>query len=941
MSIGHGPYGRGDYGIGLYGTDESIEFPQGALRSSYEMLIGGSWIDVTPLVYQRESTVTTHGQADEGSSVDYAKMNFQLNNRDGVFSPRNPLSPYFGLLGRSTQIRRSVRYGPSRIVYTGVAAGGLSTADSAALDILGDIDIRVDGAMPSWYTAGDLALKYGSAGQRSWYFHIVAGGFLQLDWSADGTTILTAVSTVPVPWPATGRTAFRVTLDVNNGAAGNTTTFWYADDINAANGWTQLGSAVVKAGTTSIFNSTASLSLGVPIGREVFAVKVLSGIAGSTVVDADFRSAGDEDTSFTGATGESWVFGGHVQASNQHYRFWGEISALPVKWDGTGRDIWVSLQASGIIRRLGTRTNVLQSTLYRGITTTTDTNVVGYWPCEDGTDATSIAPAIGNIAGVISGTPTFQANSNYKASDALPTLNNSYWFFRVPGYTATSEFEVRFLLSSGAAFTTNSVIARVVTTGTAGVWELRYTTGSGGSLNLVALSNDGTTTIGSTGATAIALDGKDWIVALQMITSGADINAAFWIYEIGQDGYTGNSFVALGSTVGTVKYVQIDPNQNIDDCAIGHLYVGSIAITPVFATSLFDQVLAYAGRESAAGRVNRLCDEEGIALALLGFAQVGINDGSQIVGAQTQRTLLDLLREAEQADLGILYESTEELGLVYRPRLATYNRPVTATLSYSAVNLDDLEQVDDDQNVSNDVTVTRTGGSSFRAVQETGPLNVQDPTVDPAGVGRFPDPPTINVNTDDILPDHAGWRLHQGTVDEARYPVVQVNMTNQSLGPSENVVLDLLQLREGDRLVITDPRPDGEVDDISLVVLGWKETTSNLEWIIEFNCAPESSHRVGLYATDFTRYSSDGSELNESLSTSTTSFAVATPSGPVWAHDDGDYDINIGGERMTVTGVTGSTSPQTFTVTRSVNGIVKAHTIGDTVALWTPAYYGF
>ncbi len=48
--MGHGPYGRGDYGVGLYGADESAEFPQGALRSAYEMLIDGSWVDVTPLV---------------------------------------------------------------------------------------------------------------------------------------------------------------------------------------------------------------------------------------------------------------------------------------------------------------------------------------------------------------------------------------------------------------------------------------------------------------------------------------------------------------------------------------------------------------------------------------------------------------------------------------------------------------------------------------------------------------------------------------------------------------------------------------------------------------------------------------------------------------------------------------------------------------------------
>ena len=37
-----------------------------------------------------------------------------------------------------------------------------------------------------------------------------------------------------------------------------------------------------------------------------------------------------------------------------------------------------------------------------------------------------------------------------------------------------------------------------------------------------------------------------------------------------------------------------------------------------------------------------------------------------------------------------------------------------------------------------------------------------------------------------------------------------------------------------------------------------------------------------------------------------------------------------------MTAVAGASSPQTFTVTRSVNGVVKAHNSGAAVALFTP-----
>jgi hypothetical protein len=39
---------------------------------------------------------------------------------------------------------------------------------------------------------------------------------------------------------------------------------------------------------------------------------------------------------------------------------------------------------------------------------------------------------------------------------------------------------------------------------------------------------------------------------------------------------------------------------------------------------------------------------------------------------------------------------------------------------------------------------------------------------------------------------------------------------------------------------------------------------------------------------------------------------------------------------MTVSAISGASSPQTFTVTRSVNGIVKAHAAGATVLVYRP-----
>jgi hypothetical protein len=65
------------------------------------------------------------------------------------------------------------------------------------------------------------------------------------------------------------------------------------------------------------------------------------------------------------------------------------------------------------------------------------------------------------------------------------------------------------------------------------------------------------------------------------------------------------------------------------------------------------------------------------------------------------------------------------------------------------------------------------------------------------------------------------------------------------------------------------------------------------------------------------------------------SFTVTPPIGVAWTHADGDYDIVVGGEVMTVTNVVGTT----MTVVRSVNGVVKSHPASSAIALADPSFY--
>lgn len=111
-------------------------------------------------------------------------------------------------------------------------------------------------------------------------------------------------------------------------------------------------------------------------------------------------------------------------------------------------------------------------------------------------------------------------------------------------------------------------------------------------------------------------------------------------------------------------------------------------------------------------------------------------------------------------------------------------------------------------------------------------------------------------------------------------------------------------------------------------------------WLITFTCAPGAPYQVGKYGTS--RFDHKGSTLNAAITSTATSAAFTSDTLEVlWTVDPAAFplDLNIAGEKVTCTAITGSTSPQTATLVRSVNGVVAAHPAGATVKLWdTPRY---
>lgn len=183
--------------------------------------------------------------------------------------------------------------GARRAVFSKATPGGLRYLGAA---ITGDISLRGRFHPTSYTPTGQATLlaKWESTGnQRSVLFLLNQDGTLGLNWSADGTASVgqknstAAVSTAP-GFAAGQPFHLRADLDVDNGAAGNDLKFFTSPDAVT---WTQLGTTVTTAGTTSVHAGTAPWQIGsftsgltTPFDGSVYEVTVRSGLTSQASV---------------------------------------------------------------------------------------------------------------------------------------------------------------------------------------------------------------------------------------------------------------------------------------------------------------------------------------------------------------------------------------------------------------------------------------------------------------------------------------------------------------------------------------------------------------------------------------------------------------------------------------------------------------------------------
>ncbi|MFB7473977.1 hypothetical protein [Kitasatospora sp. NPDC056184] len=904
-------------------------FPATPLSVQVQLLLGGTWTDVTARTYLRDPISIERGRHDEGSRIDPGQATLTLDNRDGRFSPRNPMGPYYGLIGRNTPVRIAVN-DPAVPTYLALPSTGsyASTPDTAALDITGDLDVRVDFTLttPQSGAFAELAGKYTQAGnQRSWQLSLYNNDLPSFRWSTDGTAFVDRFATAALPIPVSGRIALRVALDVDNGAGGWTLKFWSGPTITGP--WTPVGDPITGAGTTSVYASTSPLTIGdnpgqttPPLLGRVHALQ-LRDSAGTLVAAPDFTTLTPGITAFTDPAGRPWTLQGAASIPpRSSVRFVGEVSAWPPRRDVTGADAWVQAQAAGIKRRLGQGSDPLASSLRRSIMSGSP---VAYWPCEDTRGSTqAYSPVPGCEPLRAAGGVEFAAGGGPTGSLALPRVPTGATLAAAipptPALPGGWQVEMVYDLATLPPAGTYPQLLQIASTGTVVLWTISIAADVVAVRGYDALGAFVTNTGSPPGADASG----GWArLRLEVRESGGTVNWALYWFIIGSATF-GTTFGSHAGTAGRPVAVDTRIGPGITDLQVGHLSVLAIdADVYSHADNGFEG-------DRGSQRIERLCAEEGVPLVSLAAVPPQVALGPQQAG-----TLLDLLEEAGEVDGGLLGEARDAAALHYRPGHQLYNQTPSLVLDFAAGDIaPPLEPADDDQAVRNDIEVRRRGGSAARATLASGPLSVQAP---PAGLGRYSETPELNLYRDTQLADLASWRLHLGTWDAARYPRVTVD-----LAAAPHLIAAATAVDVGDLIRLVGlPMTDGP-GSVDLLVQGYSETLGSYDWELEFNTAPAGPWAVGLLDdVVLGRADTAGSTLAAAATATATTLQIATSTGPLWSTAPGDYplDLDIGGERVTVTAMTGTSSPQAATVTRAANGVTKAQSAGTRVRLWQPA----
>lgn len=371
-------------------------------------------------------------------------------------------------------------------------------------------------------------------------------------------------------------------------------------------------------------------------------------------------------------------------------RFAGEVAEWPLRWDLSDHDAWIPITAAGPLRRLSQGVGHEYSALRRLLRAS---NPVAYWPLTDGGNATTGRPDVGahpiiahDVLGPAPSAVLKRERVDWGEGDLAPWLEpvarTRTGRGRLTGpvdwaedaQTAWSADLVRARSGGEDRF---GIISHQGPDGAGVEWRLRFDYAVPDIRLFVR------TFMGAPSGTFAELDA--WArpqffdddphhVRLSVTADGGDS-----VWEVYIDGTLVGSGTASSVPVRPPQYVEyrwLYPSTLPDDAehaSVGHITVWASADELVVPspTDVLRALDGFAG-ERAGVRIERICREEGIALQV-----VGDLEATPPMGPQYVATPLEVMRDAEEVDRGMLTEARDEVALLYRTHRSRYNQELS------------------------------------------------------------------------------------------------------------------------------------------------------------------------------------------------------------------------------------------------------------------------
>lgn len=930
-------------------------FPQTVLGNKVEMFYNGQWNNITP-TYVRglgaedgEIAIGMRGQPDESSGITTTTAELSLNNRDGRFSMRNAMSDLYGLIGLNTPLR-------------------ISSDLSATASIVDSFDTAGTDGWPD----SDSGHAYTVAGTASEYF--VSGGVATMRHAAVNTEHSATITTVITDIDGAVDVAVEATptggpVEITLRSRINGTTWVQGRLVFTTSNTVQVGIEYSVSGvtTTTALSTVAGLTTADTVR---FRFQTL----GRTLRIRAWESGTDEPSTWEVEQETTVLIPGSIaltsilDSANTNTLPYDvtfdnleislgvilcvlEITEWPKKWDTTGTDVWVTIQASGITRRLNQGSRLLGSALSRALS---QLDLRGYWSFEDltgelethDTIASSLEDGnpfvVTDFASFSTAKVEYSGDTTLVGSGGLPSLSMSDEAIGIVGYDSAlvetgtgNQFSVCFWTYTGITaddlnVATTITILFTATGGTFTQWTMnvdQQDVAGTKSLVIGAFADDGAV-FNASGSTTY--QNKWRFVRFTVDQPGANqMRLRTYVDEVLIDTETEASGVPnIGQPAFVQRFGAETDNSNVD-ISFGHFAVaGGTGGDPIADNAATIYTAGYTGfsGETTVDRITRLCTERGVALEVVGAS-------TTTMGPQKSQTFVDTLEEIARTEDGIIYELRSDLGYGFRTRESLYGATTSLALDYADTDLSELPEVtDDDKDVVNLIEVTNdNGGGTVVRSQTTGPMSIEN-------IGLYDDGANVNFETDAQLPDYASWRIHVGTWDAQRWPGLSVAlhrtpMTTDLAKLTAAVFLDVSEV-----ITLSSPPSWLGQDSIAMQMRAVRMFLSNFTWGIDWTLLPAGpwSNLASVENTDYGRADTTGSELVSAVDTDDTEWVVHTPetdlpfTGALWTEDMGqlnhsgasgiDFRMNppsrvggLGGERVRVA----ATASRTDTFTRS------------------------